>query len=208
MYKISNFYKSSRNLYYFGKTLGILLSLVIVFLIIFNITLMVKSIINPNKLPDFLGLKTFVIVSESMEPTINPGDAIFIKEVPQNELKENDIISFKDGNIINTHRIVRINNDNGKITYTTKGDNNKNEDRIAVSYDKIEGKYEFKLSKVGILIEIIKSKATLVILLVILMLISYYQVRISKRKLKRKEERYNYNNKKLQESIKKVNKRK
>lgn len=208
MYKISNFYKSSRNLYYFGKTLGILLSLVIVFLIIFNITLMVKSIINPNKLPDFLGLKTFVIVSESMEPTINPGDAIFIKEVPQNELKENDIISFKDGNIINTHRIVRINNDNGKITYTTKGDNNKNEDRIAVSYDKIEGKYEFKLSKVGILIEIIKSKVTLVILLVILMLISYYQVRISKRKLKRKEERYNYNNKKLQESIKKVNKRK
>ena len=208
MYKISNFYKSSRNLYYFGKTLGILLSLVIVFLIIFNITLMVKSIINPNKLPDFLGLKTFVIVSESMEPTINPGDAIFIKEVPQNELKENDIISFKDGNIINTHRIVRINNDNGKITYTTKGDDNKNEDRIAVSYDKIEGKYEFKLSKVGILIEIIKSKVTLVILLVILMLISYYQVRISKRKLKRKEERYNYNNKKLQESIKKVNKRK
>ena len=169
---------------------------------------MVKSIINPNKLPDFLGLKTFVIVSESMEPTINPGDAIFIKEVPQNELKENDIISFKDGNIINTHRIVRINNDNGKITYTTKGDNNKNEDRIAVSYDKIEGKYEFKLSGVGILVEIIKSKVTLVILLIILMLISYYQVRISKRKLKRKEERYNYNNKKLQESIKKVNKRK
>ena len=207
MYKISDFNKSSKNLYYIGKTLGILLSLVIVFLIIFNITLMVKSIINPNKLPDFLGLKSFVIVSESMEPTINPGDAIFIKEVPQNELKENDIISFRDGDIINTHRIVRINDNNGNITYTTKGDNNKNEDRVAVSYDKIEGKYEFKLSGVGILVEIIKSKVTLVILLIILMLISYYQVRISKRKLKRKEERYNYNNKKLAEKMKiKLNK--
>lgn len=206
MYKINDFDRSSRNLYYFGKTLGVLLSLIIIFLIIFNITLMVKSIINPNKLPDFLGLKSFVIVSESMEPTINPGDAIFIKEVPQNELKENDIISFKDGNIINTHRIVKINNDNGNITYTTKGDNNKNEDRLAVPFDKIEGKYEFKLSKVGILVEIIKSKVTLVILLIILMLISYYQVRVSKRKLKRKEERYNYNNQKLKESIKKLNK--
>ena len=207
MYKISNFDRSSKNLYYFGKALGILLSLIIVFLIIFNITLMVKSIINPDKLPDFLGLKSFVIVSESMEPTINPGDAIFIKEVPQNELKENDIISFRDGDIINTHRIVRINDNNGNITYTTKGDNNKNEDRVAVSYDKIEGKYEFKLSGVGILVEIIKSKVTLVILLIILMLISYYQVRISKRKLKRKEERYNYNNKKLTEKMK-SNKRK
>lgn len=206
MYKINDFNRSSRNLYYFGKTLGVLLSLIIIFLIIFNITLMVKSIINPNKLPDFLGLKSFVIVSESMEPTINPGDAIFIKEVTQNELKENDIISFKDGNIINTHRIVKINNDNGNITYTTKGDNNKNEDRLAVPFDKIEGKYEFKLSKVGILVEIIKSKVTLVILLIILMLISYYQVRVSKRKLKRKEERYNYNNQKLKESIKKLNK--
>ncbi len=207
MYKISNFDRSSKNLYYFGKTLGILLSLIIVSLIIFNITLMVKSIIKPDKLPDFLGLKSFVIISESMEPTINPGDAIFIKEVPQNELKENDIISFRDGDIINTHRIVRINNDNGNITYTTKGDNNKNEDRVAVSYDKIEGKYEFKLSGVGILVEIIKSKVTLVILLIILMLISYYQVRISKRKLKRKEERYNYNNKKLAEKMKiKLNK--
>ena len=141
-----------------------------------------------------------------MEPTINPGDAIFIKEVPQNELKENDIISFRDGDIINTHRIVRINDNNGNITYTTKGDNNKNEDRVAVSYDKIEGKYEFKLSGVGILVEMIKSKITLVILLIILILI-YYQVRISKRKLKRKEERYNYNNKKLSEKMKiKLNK--
>ena len=39
----------------------------------------------------------------------------------------------------------------------------------------------------------LKSRVTLVILLTFLVIIAYYEVRISQRKLKRKEERFEYN---------------
>ena len=199
MYKLSDFEKSSKHLYLLGKILSTIICIVILFLIAFNVTLMIESYINPNELPSFLGLKSFVIVSESMEPTIMTEDAIFITNTSKEDLEVGDIISFRTGNYINTHRIVRIEEKNGEEVYITKGDNNSNEDRGYVEFKNIEGKYLFRIPGFGRIIEILKSKITLVILLIFLVIISYYEVRISKRKLKRKEERYEYNKKLVKE---------
>lgn len=193
MYKISDFEQSSRNMYILGKTISILLYIIIIPIIIFNFTLIVKTCMNPNQTPDFLGLKSFVIVSKSMEPTIMTGDAIFVKKVEPKDLKVNDIISFQDGDIVNTHRIIEITEENGVIKYTTKGDNNKKEDKEKVTYDKIEGKYQFKINGFGKITEILKNKVTLIVLLIILVFVSLYQMRLAKRKLIRKEKRYEYN---------------
>ncbi len=199
MYKLSDFEKSSKHLYLLGKILSTIICIVILFLIAFNVTLMIESYINPNELPSFLGLKSFVIVSESMEPTIMTEDAIFITNTSKEDLEVGDIISFRTGNYINTHRIVRIEEKNGEEVYITKGDNNSNEDRGYVEFKNIEGKYLFRIPGFGRIIEILKSKITLVLLLIFLVIISYYEVRISKRKLKRKEERYEYNKKLVKE---------
>ena len=58
-----------------------------------------------------------------LENGIEQGDLIILKN--NKNLKIGDILIFKSeyGEII--HRLVTINNDNGTITYTTKGDNNK-----------------------------------------------------------------------------------
>ncbi len=202
MYKLSDFDKSSKNLYRIGKILSTVICIIILFLIVFNITLMIESYINPNELPSFLGVKSFVIVSESMEPTIMTNDLIFITNTSKENLEVGDIISFKTGDYINTHRIVRIEEKNGEEVYITKGDNNNSEDRTPVKLQDIEGKYLFRLPGFGKITEILKSKVTLVILLVFLVIISCYEVRISKRKLKRKEERFEFN-KKLVENVKK-----
>ena len=193
MYKISDFNKSSRHMYIFIKILSILIYMILIPIIIFSFTMFIKSCLNPNETPDFLGYKSFVIVSESMEPTIMTGDAIFTKKIKQEDLKVNDIISFRQRNEIITHKIVDIIEEDGIIKYKTKGDNNKNEDKETVTYDKIEGKYEFKLNGFGKIIEILKNKITLVVLLILLVFISVCQVRISKKRLKRKEKRYKYN---------------
>ena len=185
MYRIKDFNKSSKNMYLFVKIITVFIYILIIPIIIFNITLFIKSCINPNEIPDFFGYKTFVIVSESMEPTIMVGDAIFSRIVTQDELKENDIISFHDNGEINTHRIVDITNDNGIIKYTTKGDNNKSEDKEKITYNKIEGVYQFRLKGFGRIVEILKNKITLVILLIVLVLISAYQVKMNKKRLKR-----------------------
>lgn len=193
MYRISDFEKSSKRMFIFEKLVMILLYIIIIPIIIYNLTLMIKSYINPTEIPDFFGFKSFVIISESMEPTIMTGDAILAKEVKQEELKVKDIISFQDGDSINTHRIVEILEDNGIIKYKTKGDNNKKEDKELVTYDKIEGVYQFRIKGFGKIVEVIKNKITLVVLLIVLVLISACQVRINKKRLTRKEKRYEYN---------------
>ena len=127
-------------------------------------------------------------------------DVIFITKASEENLKVGDIISFHVGDYINTHRIIRLEEKNGEDVYITKGDNNETEDRGYVEFQDIEGKYVFKLSGFGTITKILRSKITLVVLLILLILISYHEVNVSKRKLKRKEERYEYN-KKLLETV-------
>ena len=201
MYKLSDFDKSSKNLYRLGKILSTIICIIILFLIIFNVTLIIESYINPNELPSFLGIKSFIIVSESMEPTIMTDDVIFIVDTSKENLKVGDVISFKTGDYINTHRIVRIEERNGEDVYITKGDNNKLDDRTPVKFQDIEGKYLFRLPRFGKVMKILKSKVTLLVLLIFLVIISYHEVRISKRRLKRKEERFEFN-KNLIEKVK------
>ena len=197
MYKLSDFDKSSKHLYRLGRIFSTSTCIIILFLIIFNVTLLVQTYINPDELPSFLGIKSFVIVSESMEPTIMTNDVIFITKASEENLKVGDIISFHVGDYINTHRIIRLEEKNGEDVYITKGDNNETEDRGYVEFQDIEGKYVFKLSGFGTITKILRSKITLVVLLILLILISYHEVNVSKRKLKRKEERYEYNKKLL-----------
>lgn len=193
MYRLKDFDKSSKNMHIMLKVISIMIYIIIIPIIVFNITLVAKSCINPNETPTFFGIKSFVIVTQSMEPTIMTGDAIFVKQISEENLKNGDIISFKDGDSVNTHRIVEIVENNGTKRYRTKGDNNKKEDRDLVKYSQIEGKYEFRIKGFGKFIEILKNKITLVILLIILVLVSAMQVRLNKKKLERKEKRYKYN---------------
>lgn len=195
VYKIDDFYQSKKRMRSIGKILAMIISILILLILFFNGTLMIKSLVSPEEIPDFFGLKSFVIVSESMEPTIMTGDAIFVKEVKEEELKVGDIISFHTGNIINSHRIIEIVKDGENTKYRTKGDHNQLEDKELVSYEQIEGKYQFRIAGFGKFMEILKSKVTLVILLIILVVLSAYQVKIAKRKLKRKEKRYEFNHK-------------
>ena len=130
------------------------------------------------------------------------GDAIVVKEVNPEDLKVGDIISFRDGDSINTHRIVEIVSDNGKKRFRTKGDNNKNVDKELVTTSKVEGTYQLRIKGFGKVIKILNSKVTLVILLAFLILILIYEVRISKRKLARKEKRYEHNKKKYENILK------
>lgn len=193
MYRIKNFEKSGKKLYITKKILSSTIYLIIIPIIVINFIILIKSYFAPNAIPSIFGIKTFVIVSKSMEPTIMTGDAIFSKEPKKENIKINDVISFHDKQDINTHRIINILTENGVTKYITKGDNNKNPDKDKVTFDKIEGVYQFKLAGFGKIANIIKGKATLVLLLIFLILISIDQVKVSRKKLLRKERRYLYN---------------
>ena len=97
MYKIDKFQKEDKRIQTIKKIISTTMYLILIPIITINLTLMIKSFINPEQTPDFFGYKNFVIVSGSMEPTIKKGDAILVKEVPQDEIRSNDIVAFTQG---------------------------------------------------------------------------------------------------------------
>lgn len=169
MHKIDEDKKQKQFITVLKKIITMILYIILFLVIFYNLVIIIKTIINPNSVPDFLGYKNFTIVSGSMEPTIMTGDTIFVKEVPQYKLQKNDIISFKYNNIITTHRIVDITTENGKQKYITKGDHNNSEDEHKVSYDEIEGKFQFKLSGLGKVLKFLQNKVIWIILVIILL---------------------------------------
>lgn len=189
MYTIDKIERKKKRAITLIKIFNVVILLIIVPILIYNITLIIKYIQNPNETPDFLGFKTYEIVSRSMEDTINKNDIIVVKKVDKNEINENDIISFDNGNEIITHRIVEIENINGQTLYTTKGDNNRFVDDEKISFKQIEGKYVFKLSKLGYLMNFLKNRYFLIILFIILIFCFIHIINVKKRIKNREEKR-------------------
>lgn len=94
----------------------------------------------------------YIIISQSMEPTIHVGDAVITMRVDADKLKKDDVITFYSDqyNVVVTHRIVGIfPTKDGKVAYRTKGDNNNTEDESLIAYDRIYGRVLLKLPYIG-----------------------------------------------------------
>jgi signal peptidase len=88
------------------------------------------------------------IASNSMYPSLQKGDAIIIKKLNEQEIGDlqlGDIIAFREGDYIITHRIIEIE----KGYYTTKGDNNNIKDVTKRKKDDIIGIVKFRIPYVG-----------------------------------------------------------
>ncbi len=93
------------------------------------------------------------VLSGSMSPTFDRGDAVVIKKLTnaeKDELKKGDIIQYVSGTKYVVHRIVEIDNDtNGNRIFITKGDHNNGKDINPVWYDSIVGKVSFVVKYIG-----------------------------------------------------------
>lgn len=152
------------------KILYYVLFLVIVLpFLIFNLTLIIKSKLYPDKIADFMGYKPFIVMSGSMETTINIGDLVIVKKVNSSNIHTGDIIAFKNGNIVISHRVKEVINDSGIYKFKTKGDNNNVADDFIVSSDAIEGIFVNKIPGLGsILLFLGKPIGLLMVILVII----------------------------------------
>lgn len=87
--------------------------------------------------PAAFGYKTYVVLSGSMEPSIQTGAVIFATPVPPASLQVGDVIVYNrsDVNETVTHRILEKRDDgSGKPTFITKGDANSAPDAWTVQY--------------------------------------------------------------------------
>lgn len=86
------------------------------------------------------------IGSNSMQPTINKGDAIILEKVSdKTNLKKGDIVAYDNGKLIIVHRIERIEKTGESIKYILKGDANNGIDPRPVNRSQIQGVVKLKV---------------------------------------------------------------
>ena len=162
-----------------------------------NLMYIFKMNLNPKEIPDIFGIKMLSVISGSMEDYLMIGDAILIQETM--EINLGDIITFwQTEDELITHRVIRIEDENGILKYITKGDNNNTEDREKVNIDKIEGKVIFRLAKIGEIVTFLKTPMGMIFLIglptIWIMLVHYSNQKIVHKKLERKLKRLEFDN--------------
>ena len=137
---------------------------------------------DDQNVASILGYTPLVVETDSMKPTFESGDLIFIKKCDTSKLKEGDIITFHtiidNQYALNTHRIQKIDEANGVRSYTTIGDNNNGvADQHVISDGDIVGKYIGHVSGLGKVMNFLSSSMGFLIVIVLPMLLFViYQV--------------------------------
>lgn len=166
---------------------GIALCVVFVPLLLINVTLIVKSYTSPDKVPDFLGYKPFIVLSGSMEPSVMTGDMVFVKETDPDSLKVGDVIAYKSGSAVVTHRIVEVKSENGETRYVTQGDANNAADQGMVKPADVEGIYQRRVAGAGNLAMFMQT-TTGMILFVVCPLVLFVLWDVIRRQLESRKE--------------------
>lgn len=158
-------------------------------IIVANLTIIIGSFLHPDEVPGFLGYKPFIVLSDSMLPTISSGDLVLVKEVDVEKLEQGDVIAFREGTSVVTHRIVEVMNEGDAKRFRTKGDNNNVADPLLVRPEMVEGVYLFAMPGFGKAAVFIQTPVgmTLVIALPLILFVTYEAVRRKKVDRERQE---------------------
>ena len=132
---------------------GTVLCIILLPMLIINVTLIIKSYTNSDEVPTLGGYCPMIVLTDSMYPKIHAGDLIICQTIDAEDVKKGDIISFFDpassGSAVVTHRVLEVKNENGKISFMTKGDYNNTEDRLPVPAENLVGIYKTRIPGAG-----------------------------------------------------------
>lgn len=99
-------------------------------------------------IPRLMGLKTYKVLSGSMEPKYHVGSVVYVEKSSIDDIEVGDVITFYiNDNTVVTHRV--IDKDNDTESFHTKGDANETEDGGSVAYDKVVGKVVLNVPYLG-----------------------------------------------------------
>lgn len=160
--------------------ISVLLWIIILVAALYAFTTMATR--DNQNVSSLFGYTPLVVKTNSMSPTFDAGDLIFIRKCDPDTLKEGDIICFhtiiENEYALNTHRIEKIEESNGLRSYTTMGDNNKGiADSHVISNGDIVGKYTGHLKKAGTVMDFLSSSTGFLLVIVLPMLLFFiYQV--------------------------------
>ena len=120
--------------------------------------LAVMAVALPFSVPKLFGYQIYNVLTQSMEPAMPVGSAIYVRRCDPQALEQGDIITFRLSEatgLVETHRVVE--NDTQARQPITKGDANALPDVNPVSYERVVGKVVICIPVLGTVSEMLHS---------------------------------------------------
>ncbi|MEZ3117344.1 signal peptidase I [Halobaculum sp. MBLA0147] len=96
--------------------------------------------------------QSYVVLSDSMAPTIDAGDVVIVADRQPSQIGEGDVITFRsgeaDGRLV-THRVIEVVERDGTRAFRTKGDANEDPDPELVEPSAVVGVVSFHIPLIG-----------------------------------------------------------
>lgn len=176
-----------------------LFNAVAIVLILVSVFVLLSVVLTPaGQVPQVLGYSVFRVMTGSMEPEIREDSLLVVKKTPPEDIVPGDVISFFSPDpmlegAVNTHRVVRIEKENGRTQFITKGDANVIEDIYPTDASALVGRVVFQSYGLGKAVSLLSNPLVfgiiiLLPLLVILLMNLYRAVRIAADIAKKEEE--------------------
>jgi signal peptidase I len=121
-------------------------------------------------LPNLFDAKSLTVMSGSMQPTINTGDVIVVRQTSPMLVRVGDIVTFRDplnhARLI-THRVREMHIQGDQVLFVTKGDANSSTEQWVVARSGTIGRVAFHIPLLGFLMVWIHSSFGLMLVIVI-----------------------------------------
>ena len=138
-------------------------------ILIINLYIITIHLALKNDLPKVFGFAQIIIQSGSMQPAMDVGDMLIIREM--DNYQKGDIVTFREGKVLITHKIISI-DDNTKRVVTQGNKNNVADEPITMT--QIEGKVFLRIKNVGDFIVLLKTPMGIFLMtLMVIVLVEY-----------------------------------
>lgn len=120
--------------------------------------LAVMAVALPFSVPKLFGYQIYNVLTQSMEPAMPVGSAIYVKRCDPQALRQGEIITYRLSEatgLVQTHRVVE--NDTQAKQLITKSDANALPDVDPVSYERVVGKVVVCIPVLGTVSEMLHS---------------------------------------------------
>lgn len=139
---------------------GIFVKILTIVIIFISIIIVVQKVTNNQE--SFFGFRIFRVQTGSMIPKYQIGDVIFVRETDPDKIKIGDDVTYKGTTgsmkgLLVTHRVIDIEEVEGKKVFHTKGIANELEDPV-VSEEQINGVVQTKMYILSLICVLLNNK--------------------------------------------------
>jgi signal peptidase len=109
-----------------------------------------------------------IVYGGSMEPAIKIGSLVVIKPVQPQDIKVDDIITYRsaaESGMVTTHRVIEVMHNDGSLVFRTKGDANEDPDINPVAANELVGKLTLDIPYLGYLELLLRTRLGMILLI-------------------------------------------